>query len=111
VKAEDIEERVRAAQLKQRWRKLDLFFAAMGEEIVNLFVIALALVLLCVPVAFGVGVTWGAAYWAGHVTGQSWIGWGAGFAVFAFFCRYVWGSRLQRASRRAAEALIAGKGN
>ena len=33
----------------------------------------------------------------------------AGIAVFAFFARYIWGSRLQRASRRAVAALIAGK--
>jgi hypothetical protein len=100
---------VRAAQLKQRWRKLDLWLAAVGTEIADLFVIALALAILCAPIGFGVGATWAAAYWTGFFTGHPWMGWTAGVIVFAFFCRYIWGSRLQRASRRAVAALIAGK--
>ncbi len=95
--------------MQQRWRKLDLLLAAIGTEIADLFVIALALVILCAPIAFGVGATWAAAYFAGAATGHAWLGWAAGTIVFAFFCRYIWGSRLQRATRRAVAALIAGK--
>lgn len=109
MKAEDIEEQVRAAQLGRRWRRLDLFFAAAGAEIADLFVIALALAILCAPIAFGIGATWAAAHWTAAYTGWTWLGWIAGGTVFVFFCRYIWGSRLQRATRRAAAALIAGK--
>jgi hypothetical protein len=109
LKVEDIEEQVRAAQLQQRWRKLDLLLASIGTEIADLFVIALALAILCAPIAFGIGATWAAAYFAGAASGMVWLGWVAGAAVFVFFCRYIWGSRLQRASRRAVAALIAGK--
>ncbi len=95
--------------MQQRWRKLDLLLAAIGTEIADLFVIALALVILCAPIAFGIGATWAAAYYAGAASGMPLLGWLAGIIVFAFFCRYIWGSRLQRASRRAVAALIAGK--
>jgi hypothetical protein len=64
---------------------------------------------LCAPWAFGFGVTFGAGYWVARSTGNLALGWIAGAVLFTFFCRYVWGSRLQAASRRAAEALIAGK--
>jgi hypothetical protein len=37
------------------------------------------------------------------------MGWAADVIAFAFFCRYIWGSRLQHDSRRAVAALIAGK--
>jgi hypothetical protein len=47
--------------------------------------------------------------WAGRMSGSPVPGWILGVTVFAFLCRYVWGRSLQRASRRAAEALIAGK--
>lgn len=100
---------MRAARLGSRWRKLDLFLAAIGAEIGNLFIIALALAILCAPWAFGLGVAWLAADWATALSGSAVPGWILGVVVFAFFCRYVWGSRLQIASRRAAEALIAGK--
>lgn len=95
--------------MQQRWRKIDLVFTAVGAEIADLFVIALGLAILCAPIGFGLGATWAAAYFTGIATGHPGMGWVAGLFVFAFFCRYVWGSRLQRASRRAAEALIAGK--
>jgi hypothetical protein len=39
------------------------------------------------------------------------IGWITAIVSFSYFCRYVWGRRLQAASRRAAEALIASKQN
>jgi len=102
---------VRAARLQSRWRKLDLLLAAAGAEIGNLFVIALALAILCAPWAFGLGVSWAVMEWAYALSGSPAPGWILGVSVVAFFCRYVWGSRLQRASRRAAEALIAGKIN
>jgi len=100
---------VRAARLQSRWRRLDMLLAAIGAEIGNLFIIALALAILCAPYAFGLAATWAALHYARAATGHVWLGWTAGIIVFAFLCRYVWGSRLQRASRRAAEALIAGK--
>ena len=95
--------------MRQRWRRLDLVFTAIGGELVSLFIIALALAVLCAPWAFGIGVTWGAGYWIAQSTGNLALGWIVGVTTFSFFCRYVWGSRLQTASRRAAEALIAGK--
>ncbi|MBV9550891.1 MAG: hypothetical protein JO256_14570 [Alphaproteobacteria bacterium] len=109
MKLGDIEEEVQAAKLKSRFRKVDLLLAAIGEEIGNLFVIGLALAILCSPWAFGLAAAWGASVYTGIATGHPWMGWIAGVIVFTFFCRYVWGSRLQRASRRAAEALIAGR--
>lgn len=95
--------------MQQRWRKLDLLLTAIGNEIADLFVIALALAILCAPFGFGIAATWAAATYAGLATGYSWIGWVAGFVTFAVFCRYIWGSRLQRATRRAVAALISGK--
>lgn len=95
--------------MQQRWRKLDLLFTAIGNEIADLFVIALALAFLCAPVGFGIAATWAAANYTGLATGHPWMGWVAGFVTFAIFCRYIWGSRLQRATRRAVAALIAGR--
>jgi hypothetical protein len=86
-----------------------MVLAAIGSEIASLFIIALALAILCAPWAFGLGVAWLAADWAYALSGSPVLGWILGAILFAFFCRYVWGSRLQIASRRAAEALIAGK--
>lgn len=83
--------------------------AAIGAEVASLFIIALALAVLCAPWAFGIGVTWGLGYWVASATANLALGWIVGVTIFTFFCRYVWGSRLQAASRRAAEALIAGK--
>ncbi len=100
---------MRAARLESRWRKLDLLLAAIGAEIGGLFLILLALAILVAPTAFGLGVTWLVMEWAGRMSGSPVPGWILGAVVFAFLCRYVWGARLQRASRRAAEALIAGK--
>ena len=109
MKMADIEDEVRAAKVQDRFRRLDLFLAAIGAEIASLFIIALALAILCAPWAFGLGAAWAAAEWAYTISHRALPGWILGVTVFAFFCRYVWGSRLQRASRRAAEALIAGK--
>jgi 4-hydroxybenzoate polyprenyltransferase len=86
-----------------------MLLAAIGAEIGSLFIIALALAILCAPWAFGLGVAWLVADWAYALSGSPVPGWILGVILFAFFCRYVWGSRLQRASRRAAEALIAEK--
>ena len=98
---------MRAARLGSRWRKFDLLLTAVRNEIGNLFVIALALTILCAPWAFGLGVSWAVASWATALSHSPVPGWILGVTVFAFF--YVWGSRLQRVSRHAAEALIAGK--
>jgi hypothetical protein len=38
--------------LGRRWRKLDLWLTAVGTEIADLFVIALALAILCAPIGF-----------------------------------------------------------
>ncbi len=105
----DIEDEVREAHVKQRFNRVDLMLAAAGAEIGNLFIIALALAILCAPWAFGLGMSWAVAEWSYSLSHRALPGYILGVAVFLFFCRYVWGSRLQRASRRAAEALIAGK--
>ena len=109
MKMADIEEEVRAAHLKDRFNRADFFLAAIGAEIASLFVIALALAILCAPWAFGIGVSWAMMEWSWGLSHSALPGYVLGAITFAFFCRYVWGSRLQRASRRAAEALIAGK--
>jgi hypothetical protein len=109
MKMADIEDEVREAKVRQRFRGLDLFLAAIGAEIASLFVIALALAILCAPWVFGFGVTWAVMEWSWSLSHRAVPGYILGAVTFAFFCRYVWGSRLQRASRRAAEALIAGK--
>ena len=90
-------------------RLLDLLLAAIGQEIADLFTIALALAILCAPWAFGLGVTWAVAEWSYALSHRALPGYLLGAITFVFFCRYVWGARLSRASRRAAEALIAGK--
>ena len=109
MKMADIEEEVREAKVQDRFRRLDLFLAAIGAEIASLFIIALALAILCAPWAFGLGASWAVAEWSYTLSHRALPGYVLGAITFAFFCRYVWGSRLQRASRRAAEALIAGK--
>jgi len=109
MKMADIEEEVREAKVKERFNRLDLFLAAIGAEIGSLFVIALALAILCAPWAFGFGATWAVMEWSYSLSHRAVPGWILGAITFGFFCRYIWGSRLQRASRRAAEALIAGK--
>jgi len=107
----DIEDEVRAAKVQDRFRRADLFLAAIGAEIASLFIIALALAILCAPWVFGFGAAWAVMEWSYSLSHRAVPGYILGVTVFAFFCRYVWGSRLQRASRRAAEALIAGKAN
>lgn len=109
MKMADIEEEVREAKVKERFSRIDLFLSATGAEIASLFVIALALAILCAPWAFGFGVTWAVMEWSWSLSHRALPGYALGAITFAFFCRYVRGSRLQRASRRAAEALIAGK--
>lgn len=109
MKMESIENQIRAQKVKDHWTWLDRLFAGIGAEIASLSIILLALVVLCAPVGFGLGATWLLAHWTIRATGSDVLGWIVGIAVFAFFCRYIWGSRLQAASRRAAEALVAAK--
>jgi hypothetical protein len=109
MKMNSIEEQVRAHKLRGAWLRLDRLLAGIGAEITSLSIILLALAVLCAPVGFGLGVTWLLAHWTIRATGMEWLGWVVGITVFAFFCRYVWGSRLQAASRRAAEALVAAR--
>ena len=109
MRLSDIEGEVRDAKLRARLRGLDLLLAAIGQEIADLFTIALALAILCAPWAFGLGVTWAVAEWSYALSHRALPGYLLGAITFVFFCRYVWGARLSRASRRAAEALIAGK--
>ena len=106
---DSIEEQVRAHRLRGAWLRLDRLLAGIGGEVTSLSIILLALAVLCAPVGFGLGVTWLLAHWTIRATGMEWMGWVVGITVFAFFCRYVWGSRLQAASRRAAEALVAAR--
>jgi protein-S-isoprenylcysteine O-methyltransferase Ste14 len=109
MKMDSIEEQVRAHKLRATWLRLDRLLAGIGAEIASLAIILLALAVLCAPVGFGLGVTWLLAHWTIRATGTEFLGWILGITVFAFFCRYVWGSRLQAASRRAAEALVAAR--
>ena len=109
MKMDSIEEELRNHHVKERWQRLDLLLAGIGAEIVNLLIIALALAILCAPIGFGVGVSWLLASWAARATGHEIFGWIAAILSFSFFCRYIWGTRLQAASRRAAEAVIAAK--
>jgi hypothetical protein len=109
MKMDFIEEQVRAHKLRATGRRLDRLLAGIGGEITSLSIILLALAVLCAPVGFGLGVTWLLAHGTIRATGSEWLGWIVGITVFAFFCRYVWGSRLQAASRRAAEALVAAR--
>jgi hypothetical protein len=111
MKLDSIEDELRADNVKRRWQRLDLVLAGIGAEIASLFIIALALAILCAPIGFGVGVSWALAAWATRLTGHGVIGWITAIVSFSYFCRYVWGRRLQAASRRAAEALIASKQN
>ncbi len=109
MKMDFIEEQVRAHKLRAAWLRLDRLLAGIGAEIASLSIILLALAVLCAPVGFGLGVTWLLAHGTISATGSDILGWIVGITVFAFFCRYVWGSRLQSASRRAAEALVAAR--
>ena len=109
MKMDSIDEQVRARRLRATWLRLDRLLAGIGAEIASLSIILLALAVLCAPVGFGLGVTWLLAHWTIRATGSELLGWVVGIIVFAFFCRYVWGSRLQAASRRAAEALVAAR--
>ena len=109
MKMDSIEEQVRAHKLRATGLRLDRLVAGIGGEVTSLSIILLALAVLCAPVGFGLGVTWLLAHWTIRATGMEWTGWVVGITVFAFFCRYVWGSRLQAASRRAAEALVAAR--
>ena len=89
----------------------DALLRAVGTELSVLAIIALALAILCAPIALGLAAVWFAGLWAAKLTGLRAIGWLAGAIVFLFLCRYVWGAKLQRACRRAALALIAGMGS
>ncbi|MEY4965774.1 MAG: hypothetical protein RL274_1357 [Pseudomonadota bacterium] len=109
MKLESIEEQIRARKLGNHWLRLDRGMAGIGAEIASLLIILLALTILCAPAAFGLGAAWLLAHWTIGATGSEILGWIVGITVFAFFCRYIWGSRLQSASRRAAEALVAAK--
>ncbi len=109
MKMDSIEEQLRAHKLRAAWLRLDRLLAGIGAEIASLSIILLALAVLCAPVGFGLGVTWLLAHWTIRATGSDILGWIVGITVFAFFCRYVWGARLQSASRRAAEALVAAR--
>ena len=110
MKMDSIEEQLRTHRVKERWQRLDILLAGIGMEIVNLLIIALALAILCAPIGFGLAVSWALASWSAHATGSTAVGWIAAIVSFSFFCRYIWGVRLQSASRRAAEALIARAG-
>ena len=109
MKMDFIEEQVRAHKLRATGRRLDRLLAGIGGEITSLSIILLALAVLCAPVGFGLGVIWLLAHGTIRATGSDILGWVVGIAVFTFFCRYIWGARLQAASRRAAEALVAAR--
>jgi Flp pilus assembly protein TadB len=101
----------REAKVKDRWRALDRLLTAVGVEISGLLIILLALAILCAPVGLGLAAIYFLATWMVRATGSEALGWIVAILTFVFLCRYVWGTKLQRASRRAAEALIASKAN
>jgi Flp pilus assembly protein TadB len=99
----------RAGSLRPRLRSLDLTLTVLGSETSKVLIILLALAILCAP--FGLGLAAAGLAWAGIIaaTGSTALGWIAAFVMIAFYCRYVWGSRLQGAARRAAQALVASR--
>jgi hypothetical protein len=99
----------RAEGLRPRLRNLDQKLAVLGSETGKVLIIVLALLVLCAPLGFGLAAAWLAWFCAVSATGSIALGWIAAFAAIAFYCRYVWGARLQSASRRAAEALVASR--
>jgi hypothetical protein len=96
-----------ARTLRPRLSAADHVLGGIGDELRAILIIALALAILVAPTAIGLALVWGA--WVGTValTGSRFLGWIAGIVVLVFFARYVWGTRLQWAARRAAAALLA----
>jgi hypothetical protein len=97
----------RAHGLRPRLRNLDRSLAILGSETGKVLIIVLALMVLCGPAGFGLAAAWLA--WLGVIaaTGSTMLGWIAGFTIIVFYCRYIWGSRLQGSARRAAQSLLA----
>lgn len=105
-----VAETERQAQgMRPRLAAADRLFSAIGREAGDILVIFLALAILVAPIGIGLGLTWGSYVGTVLLTGSATLGWIAGIAVFAFLCRYVWGTRLQSAAKRAAAALVAGR--
>jgi Flp pilus assembly protein TadB len=99
----------RARELRPRLSAADRVLTGLGKEAGDTIIIFLALAILVAPIGLGLALCW--AIWAGVIaaTGSVFLGWVAGIALFAFLCRYVWGTRLQSAAKRAAAALVAAR--
>jgi len=97
----------RAHGIRPRLRNLDQSLAILGSETGKVLIIVLALAVLCAPAGFGLAAAWLA--WLGVIaaTGSTMLAWIAAFTTIAFYCRYIWGSRLQGSARRAAQSLLA----
>lgn len=106
-----LETEQQAKKLSPKLAAADHALATVGREVASLLIIILALVNLVAPIGIGLAATWLAWIGALAATGSRFLAWAAGILMFAFLCRYVWGSRLQLAARRAAEALVASRPN
>lgn len=97
----------RAHGVRPRLRNLDQSLAILGSETGKVLIIVLALAAICAPAGFGLAAAWLA--WLGVIaaTDSTVLAWIAALATIAFYCRYVWGSRLQGSARRAAQSLLA----
>ena len=98
-----------AKAMRPRLGRIDHVLGVIGEELRGVMLIALALAILCAPIGMGLIAVWFTGAIVADVTGRETLGWIAGIAVFVFLCRYVWGTRLQSAAKRAAAALVAGR--
>jgi sterol desaturase/sphingolipid hydroxylase (fatty acid hydroxylase superfamily) len=96
-----------AEGLRPRLRNLDRSLTILGSETGKVLIIMLALAVLCAPAGLGLVAAWLA--WLGVIaaTGSAMLAWIVAFTTIAFYCRYVWGSRLQGSARRAAQSLLA----
>jgi Flp pilus assembly protein TadB len=99
----------RANTAHPRLAAIDRALMVLGREVGNVILIALTLAILCAPVGFGLAAAWAIAAMIGVFSGSPPLGWLVGIVAFAFLCRYVWGTRLQSAARRAAAALVASR--
>lgn len=98
-----------AHALRPRLNAADRALAVIGDELRAVLIIALALAILCAPTATGLALVWAAWVGTAALTHSRFLGWVVGIAVLVFLVRYVWGTRLQSAARRAAAALLAGQ--
>jgi hypothetical protein len=99
----------RAQAFRPRLAAIHRVLTVLGKEVGDAILILLTFAILCAPVGIGLAATWAVGAMIGMFTGSHTLGWIAAIAVFVFLCRYVWGTRLQSAAKRAAAALVASR--